>query len=451
MSALFGKVLIANRGVAAMRLSRTLRRLGIPYVAVFSEADKEMPYVTEADSAYCLGGNSARESYLNAGGLLKVMEVSGADALHPGYGFLAENAEFADRISAAGYTFIGPDPAHIALMGDKVRARAQMGELGIPLLPASGPLTATEDADVLQAARQVGFPLLVKPVAGGGGIGMRRVPAGGDVLAQVRAARRVATRAFGDDRLYLERHLERPRHIEFQIAGDGARVAGIFERDCSLQRRHQKVIEESPAPFIAPDACRRTEDRLGEALSQLRYRSLGTVEMLMDGAGDFYFLEMNTRLQVEHRVTEAVTGLDLVEMQLRLAAGAELSAILDETGPIRSGHAIEARIYAEDPERLLPSVGTVDTLALPEGPDVTVDTWLWRGAAVTPFYDPMLAVVVVHAPDRGRAVGRLKEVLSQTVIGGVKTNIPFLLRLLDAPEVEAGRYHTHFAEALVSQ
>jgi len=441
---MFDKVLIANRGVAAVRIARTLHRLGVAHVIVYSQADAQLPYVRDARESYCIGPGPARESYLDQDALLRVLAEAGCDAVHPGYGFLAENAGFARRVQAAGAAFVGPAPELVDLMGDKLNARRAMAAAGVPVLTASGPV-AGDDDDLQAEAQAVGYPLLVKASAGGGGIGMRRVDAPEALAAAVNRTRALAARTFGDDTVYLERRLDAARHVEFQIIGarDGM-VRALFERDCSVQRRHQKVIEESPAPRAARDRLHAMGERLAAALASMRYTSLGTVEMLMDSDGAFHFLETNTRLQVEHGVTEAITGIDLVEAQLRIAAGARLDEVLpQELGS--SGHALELRVYAEDPDRFLPSTGTLECFRVPHGEGVRVDSALQTGAAVTPFYDPMLALVIVHGADRDDAIARALAALDDFEVRGVKTNIEFLRRVLQSPAFREARHHVNLA------
>jgi acetyl-CoA carboxylase biotin carboxylase subunit len=442
----FRKVLVANRGVCAMRILRTLARMGIASVAVHSEADAALPHVAAAGESLCIGGPAARDSYLRGEALIAAARETGADAIHPGYGFLAENAAFARAVEAAGLTFIGPRPDHIAAMGDKVSSRARMAGAGIPLLPASGALAPEADAAAIAAA--IGYPLLVKATAGGGGIGMQKVMAPEALEGALRKARMLAERNFADGSVYLERWVEPARHVEFQMLGDGrGGVVSLFDRDCSVQRRHQKVIEETPAPFVDADAVAAMGERLRAALAGWSYASLGTVEMVMDGAGALHFLEMNTRLQVEHGVTEAVTGLDLVELQIRAAAGESIETLLPRP-PRLFGHAVEARIYAEDPVRFLPSPGRLDRFRAVEAAGVSVDAGYRQGNSVTPHYDPMLAIVIAHGRDRTAAIAALDRALAQFEVGGVSTNIAFLRRMLASPDFARGAHHTTLAEAM---
>ena len=438
---MFKKVLVANRGAIAARVIRCLREMGIASVAVYSEADAQAPYVAEADEAIALGPAPVLDSYLNAERVLGALEASGADALHPGYGFFAENPDFAARVERAGCRFIGPAPRWIEAMGHKTNARRLMESLGLPVSAASGVLGEGIEAAIAEA-RRIGFPVLIKAVRGGGGIGMTRAD---DEIALARnldRARALAARTFGDSELYLERLVERPRHVEFQVLGDAAGdVRHLYERDCSIQRRHQKVIEEAPAPGLERAFLDATAARMSGALARLGYDNIGTVETLHDAESGVRFLEMNTRLQVEHAVTEAISGVDLVRAQILAAAGARMAEILPDPVPLQ-GHAIEARVYAEDPVRFLPSPGTLTTFRPPKGDGVRVETGTREGAAVTPFYDPLLAKVVAHGRDRTEAIGSLRRALDGFAVEGVKTNIPFLLRALRHPPFVAGDVHT---------
>jgi acetyl-CoA/propionyl-CoA carboxylase, biotin carboxylase, biotin carboxyl carrier protein len=444
---MFGTVLVANRGEIAVRVIRTLRALGIGSVAVYSDADAGARHVREADVAVRLGPAPAAGSYLNIGAIVAAAGRTGAQAVHPGYGFLAENAAFARACAAAGLTFIGPPPAAIEAMGDKIRAKATVAAAGVPVVPGAGDPSMTE-RDLVTAAPGIGFPLLIKPSAGGGGKGMRLVRAGNELAAAIAGARREATAAFGDGTLLLERFIERPRHIEIQVFADRhGHTVHLGERECSLQRRHQKIIEEAPSPLL--DGARR--DAMGGAATEVArsvgYVGAGTVEFIVPGdrPDDFCFMEMNTRLQVEHPVTELVTGLDLVEWQLRVAAGEPLPLRQEE---IRlTGHAVEARVYAEDPARgFLPTGGTVLALAEPVGGHVRTDSGLTAGQDVTSSYDPMLAKVIAWAPDRDTALRRLRWALAATTVLGVTTNIAFLGALLTQPDVVAGRLDTGLVE-----
>jgi len=441
---LFSKILIANRGEIACRVIRTARRLGIATVAVYSEADRAALYVDLADEAWPIGPPPARDSYLNIGAILDVARNSGAEAVHPGYGFLSENAEFAEACAAAGVVFIGPPASAIRAMGSKAAARALMQRSGVPLVPGYH----GEDQDparLLDEAERIGFPVLIKAVAGGGGRGMRVVAGAAEFAAVLTGAKREAAGAFGDDRMLIEKYLLQPRHIEFQMFADShGNTIHLFERDCSIQRRHQKVLEEAPAPGL--DAKRRTA--MGKAavaaVRAVGYVGAGTVEFITDLDG-FYFIEMNTRLQVEHPITEMVTGLDLVEWQFRVAAGEALP--LDQRDLQLRGHAIEARVYAEDPDRgFLPQTGALHELRFPPIDIARVDTGVRRGDRVTPFYDPMIAKIIVWGEDRQAALERLRRALAETALLGVVTNLGLLVRIASHPQFAAGAVDTGFIE-----
>ncbi len=442
MSALFRKVLIANRGEIALRILRACRELGIATVAVHSTADATAMHVRLADESVCIGPPPASESYLNALSILAAAEITGADAIHPGYGFLAENADFAQMVIEHGFTFIGPSPEHLRIMGDKILAKKTAAELGLPVVPGTEEAIGS-DAEALAAAERIGFPLLIKAAAGGGGRGMTVVQNRSQLEEALRLARREAKLGFGDDRVYLERYLDRPRHIEIQVLGDlHGNLVHLGERDCTLQRRHQKVLEEAPA--AGPDETLRRA--LGAAAVRLAaaagYEGAGTVEFLLAPDGAFYFIEANTRLQVEHPVTEAITGLDLVEWQIRIAEGRPLPLAQDA---VRArGHAVEARLYAEDPAKgFLPSTGRLERLLLPEGlPGVRVDTGVRQGDAVTPFYDPLIAKIVVHGEDRMAALARLEAALDATAVLGPATNLAFLRRVVREPAFRAAAIDT---------
>ena len=439
----FQRVLVANRGEIAVRVIRTLRAMGIRSVAVFSDADADARHVNEADVAVNIGPAPARESYLDIDAVVAAAQRTGAQAVHPGYGFLSENAQFAAALQAAGIVFIGPPVGAIQTMGDKIAAKAAVSAFGVPVVPGISRPGLT-DEDLVAGAGEVGYPVLVKPSAGGGGKGMRVVQEPAELPAALASARREAAAAFGDDTLFLERFVLNPRHIEVQVLADGyGNVIHLGERECSLQRRHQKVIEEAPSPLL--DAA--TRARIGAAACDtarsVDYAGAGTVEFIVsaDRPDEFFFMEMNTRLQVEHPVTELVTGVDLVEQQVRIAAGEKLPIAQDEI--VLTGHAIEARVYAEDPSRgFLPTGGTVLGLAEPDGPGVRVDSGLARGSVIGSDYDPMLSKVIAHADDRAGALRALDRALSQTAVLGVATNIEFLRFLLADEDVAAGRLDT---------
>jgi len=442
---MFNKVLIANRGEIALRVIRACRELGISTVAVYSEADRESLHVRFADDDVCIGPPPSRLSYLRIPAIIAAAEITGADAIHPGYGFLAESAEFAERCAASNVTFIGPTAEQIRLMGDKAAARKVAQELEIPVVPGSpGPV---EDAAEAQAfAETIGFPVIIKAAAGGGGKGMR-VARDADTFAQAfQLARNEALAAFGNAEVYIEKYLARPRHVEIQVMGDRfGRVVHLGERDCSVQRRHQKLIEESPSPAMTPELRQRMGDAAVRASEHIGYQGAGTIEFLLDEDGSFYFMEMNTRIQVEHPVTEMVTNYDLVKEQIRVAAGEPVRLEL-KGGSVR-GHAIECRVNAEDPARnFQPSPGTITVYHPPGGPGVRVDTHIYAGYTVPPYYDSLLAKVIVHSNNRPEALARMNQALDSFILEGVTTTIPFLKRVIQHPDFVAGRVDTKFLE-----
>lgn len=438
---MFSKVVVANRGAVAARVLRALYAMGIKSVAVYSEADYGAPYLEMASETYAIGASPAADSYLNQDTLLALLKKANADALHPGYGFLSENAGFAQRVTDAGVKFIGPSPQWIEAMGHKTRARDIAAEHGMPMAKGTDVLPA-EPARILAAARSIGYPVLVKPAAGGGGIGMLPAKDESELLAVVERSQSMASRGFGNAEVYLERLLEKPRHIEFQVLGDqhGSAVH-LFERDCSVQRRHQKVIEEATAPAIPRSEIEAIATQVTAMVKNMGYDNIGTVEMLRGADGSFNFLEMNTRLQVEHGVTEAITGVDLVQAQIRSAAGDKLADILPAKIEIK-GHAIQARVYAEDPKNFYPSPGKLTVFRPPQEPTIRVDTGYAEGRDVTPFYDPMLAKVIVHAATREAAIDRLIEALTAFDIQGLKNNIPAVLTILRSEQFRDGAVHT---------
>jgi len=443
----FHKVLIANRGEIALRIQRACRELGIPTVAVHSTADTDAMHVRLADESVCIGPPPARDSYLNVPALLSAAAVTGADAIHPGYGFLSENARFAEMVEAHGMTFIGPSPAHIRMMGDKIAAKAAMASLGVPLVPGSDGAVADMD-EARAVAGRIGYPVLVKAAAGGGGRGMKVALAADELEEAWTVARTEARTAFGDDAVYIEKYLDRPRHIELQVMADAhGNVVHFGERDCSLQRRHQKLLEEAGSPALTSVA----RDSLGAVvtagLRKLGYRNAGTLEFLYQN-GQFAFIEMNTRLQVEHPVTEMVCGVDLVREQLRVAAGQELG--YEQADVEFRGHAIECRVTAEDPETFVPTPGRVDVFHAPGGLGVRVDSALYAGYVVPPYYDSMVAKLIVHAPTRPEAIARMRRALGEFAIQGIKTTLPLHRRIMDAPEFVAGEYTIHWLERFVS-
>jgi acetyl-CoA carboxylase biotin carboxylase subunit len=442
---MFRKVLIANRGEIAVRIIRACQEMGIATVAVYSEADAGALHVALADEAVAIGPPPPRESYLRGDRIVAAAVARGCDAIHPGYGFLSENPDFAEVVTNAGITFIGPSAAAMRLMGSKTSARAVMQAAGVPVVP--GYQASQADRDLLAAAQEIGFPVLVKATAGGGGKGMRVVHQAEDLPHALESARREAANAFGDDRIYLEKLIARPHHVEFQVFGDAhGNVVHLFERECSVQRRHQKIVEETPSPLLDDDLRRRMGEAAVAAVRAAGYGNAGTLEFLVDERRNFYFLEMNTRLQVEHPVTELVTGVDLVKLQLRVAAGAPLPFRQEELH--QRGHAIECRIYAEDPaNQFLPAIGKVLLAVEPVGPGVRVDAGVTSGDEVTLHYDPMIAKLVVLGENRADAIGKMRWALRHyVVLGDVVTNIPFLSAVLAHPRFQAGDTTTDFVE-----
>jgi acetyl-CoA carboxylase biotin carboxylase subunit len=445
---LFGKVLIANRGEIALRVQRACRELGIPTVAVHSTADAEAMHVRLSDESVCIGPPSARDSYLNMASILSAAHVTGADAIHPGYGFLSENAAFAEMVEAHGLTFIGPSPDHIRMMGDKITAKAAMMRLGVPLVPGSDGALSDLDA-AREVAARVGYPVLIKAAAGGGGRGMKVAESEDELSEAWHVARTEARAAFGNDEVYLEKYLDRPRHIELQILADNhGHVVHLGERDCSLQRRHQKILEEAGSPALT--AAER--DEIGAtattALRQLGFRNAGTLEFLYQDR-QFAFIEMNTRLQVEHPVTEMVCGIDLVREQIRIAAGEPLG--YTQADIEFSGHAIECRVNAEDPETFMPTPGRIQAYHAPGGLGVRVDSALYAGYFVPPYYDSMIAKLIVHAPTRPQAIARLRRALEEFAVLGIKTTLPLHQRIVEDPQFQAGDYTIHWLEKFVAE
>ena len=441
---MFKKVLIANRGEIALRVIRACREMGVETVAVYSEADRESLHVRFADDDVCIGPAPARDSYLRIPHLIAAAEITGADAIHPGYGFLAENAEFAETCAASNITFIGPTPVQIRTMGDKAAARAAMIANGVPVVPGSpGPVEDVDEA--LGFAESIGFPVIIKAAAGGGGKGMRVARDADDFARSFQLARSEALSAFGNGSVYVEKYLERPRHIEFQILGDShGNVIHLGERDCSVQRRHQKLIEESPSPAMTPDLRKKMGDAAVKGAKSINYVGAGTIEMLLDEDGSYYFMEMNTRIQVEHPVTEMITGVDLVKEQIRVAAGEPLSITAT---PEMRGHVIECRINAEDPNRnFQPSPGKIDVFHPPGGNGVRIDTHAYAGYTVPPFYDSMIAKLICHGRDRAEALAKMRVALDTFIVQGVSTTIPFLGRVMADPHFVEGAVHTKFLE-----
>ncbi len=442
---MFKKVLIANRGEIALRVIRACKELGVETVAVYSEADRESLHVRFADDDVCIGRAPSRDSYLNIPRLIAAAEITGADAIHPGYGFLAENAEFAEKVSASNIAFIGPSPDQIRQMGDKAAARSLAKAQGVPTVPGSpGPVESPEAGQ--QVAGEIGFPVIIKAAAGGGGKGMR-VAVDADQFAQAfTLAKQEALAAFGSGEVYIEKYLARPRHIEIQIMGDAhGKVMHLCERDCSVQRRHQKLVEEAPSPVVDQTLRQDIGDAAVKLASSIGYVGAGTIEFLLDEDGSFYFMEMNTRIQVEHPVTEMCTNFDLVKEQISVASGAPLSFVMN--GHRLRGHAIECRVNAEDPSRnFQPSPGLITAYHPPGGPGVRVDTHIYAGYTVPPYYDSLLAKVIVHGNTRTEALARMRQALDSFIIEGVTTTIPFLGRVMRHPDFVAGKVDTKFLE-----
>jgi acetyl-CoA carboxylase biotin carboxylase subunit len=439
----FEKILIANRGEIALRIHRACKEMGIATVAVHSEADAQAMHVRLADESVCIGPASAAKSYLNIPQIIAACEITGAQAVHPGYGFLSENARFAEIVEAHGYTFIGPKPEHIRLMGDKISAKRAVKAAGLPVVPGTD--CAVEDPnEALAAAEAIGFPVLIKAAAGGGGRGMKVAVDRAALPEALATAQAEAKAAFGDGSVYLERYLSGPRHIEIQVIADAfGAVVHLGERDCSLQRRHQKVLEEAPSPAIDAPTRERIGRRVTEAIAKFGYLGVGTVEFLYDN-GEFYFIEMNTRLQVEHPVTEAVTDIDLVREQIRIAAGLPLSFRQEEV--VFEGHAIECRINAENPRTFTPSPGLITDFHAPGGPGVRLDSAIYAGYNFPHDYDSLAGKLIVHGRDRAECIARMKRCLGEMVIGGIETTIPLLQDLLAQPDIVAGDYDIHWLE-----
>jgi acetyl-CoA carboxylase biotin carboxylase subunit len=446
---MFKKILIANRGEIALRIICACRELGIKTVAVYSEADENSLHVRFADEDVCIGPARSADSYLSVPAVLSAAEITGADAIHPGYGFLAESAYLAEVCEACHIRFIGPAPNVIRLLGDKARARRAMKKAGVPILPGSdGPVDSEEKA--LKIAKDIGYPVIIKATAGGGGRGMRVVTIPSDLPHAFKTAQREAEAAFGVGDVYIEKYVESPRHIEFQILGDqhGA-VVHLGERECSIQRRHQKLVEESPSPALSEKVRRKMGAVVIDAAKAVQYTNAGTFEFLMDKSGRFYFMEANTRLQVEHPVTEMVTGIDIVKEQIRIAAGGRLSFKQSEV--TFTGHSIECRINAEDPDTFVPSPGVIHVFSVPGGPGVRVETFAHSECTISPHYDSMIAKIIVHGRDRQEAIARMRRTLEMTVIEGIKTNIPMHLKILAEADFAAGRLSTSFMERFLNR
>lgn len=442
---MFRKILIANRGEIALRVLCACQELGIRTVAVYSEADRNSLHVRFADEAVCIGPARSSESYLNIPHVISAAEITNVDAIHPGYGFLSENANFAEVCEASHITFIGPSPEVIRMMGEKDRARRELSAAGLPIIPGS-PGVVPDEETALKLAAEIGYPVLIKAAEGGGGRGMRVVHKKDDLPSAFQTARHESQQAFGSPNVYLEKLIERPRHIEFQVIGDKhGNVMHLRERECSIQRRHQKIIEESPSPALDARTRDAMGDRVAKALAKIGYSNAGTVEFLRDEASqDLYFIEVNARIQVEHPVTEMVSGVDLVKAQIRLATGEKLAEVVGK--PRFHGHAIECRINAEDPETFAPSAGRITAFRVPGGPGVRVDTAVYSEAVVPPYYDSLVAKLIAFGDDRAEAIARMSRALDQFVVEGIKTSIPLHKKILDEPDFAAGKLDTHFLD-----
>ncbi|MGG4775363.1 acetyl-CoA carboxylase biotin carboxylase subunit [Alcaligenaceae bacterium 429] len=446
---MFDKILIANRGEIALRIQRACREMGIKTVVVHSDVDREAKYVRLADESVCIGPAQARDSYLSMPAIISAAEVTDAEAIHPGYGFLAENADFAERVEKSGFVFIGPRPETIRLMGDKVTAKKTMIEAGVPVVPGSAGALPDDPQEIIRIARDIGYPVIVKASGGGGGRGMRVVFTEGSLLTAVATTRTEAAAAFNNPEVYMEKYLENPRHIEIQVMADGGRNAvWLGERDCSMQRRHQKVIEEAPAPGIARKLIERIGDRCVEACKKLGYRGAGTFEFLYEN-GEFYFIEMNTRIQVEHTVTEMITGLDLIQEQIKIAAGEKFT--LRQRDIVFEGHSIECRINAEDPFKFIPSPGKITNWHTPGGPGVRMDSHVYSGYTVPPNYDSMIAKLITYGATREQAIARMSIALSEMVVEGIKTNIPLHRELMQDGAFREGGASIHYLEQKLAQ
>jgi len=444
---MFRKILIANRGEIALRVICACKELGIQTAAVYSEADRNSLHVRYADEAICIGPARSADSYLNIPHVISAAEIANVDAIHPGYGFLSENANFAEVCEASHITFIGPSAESIRLMGEKDRARRAMADAGLPIVPGSEGVIPDEDT-AERASAEIGFPVMIKATAGGGGRGMRVAHAKDELLPLFRAARTEAQQAFGSSDVYLEKFIERPRHIEFQVLADRhGKVMHLGERECSIQRRHQKLIEESPSPAVSPELRSEIGARVVAALEKIGYSNAGTVEFIMDESGELHFIEMNTRIQVEHPVTEWISGVDLVKAQILLAAGERVDDVVGE--PRLEGHSIECRINAEDPDTFIPSAGRITAFHIPGGTGVRVDTAAYTDAVIPPYYDSLIAKLIVHGKDRNEAISRMRRALEMFIIEGIKTSIPLHRRIVADQEFVAGNLDTHFLERMI--
>lgn len=441
---MFEKIVIANRGEIALRVWRACRELGIKTVAVFSEADRDLKHVRLADEAVCIGPAPSALSYLNIPAIISAAEVTDAQAIHPGYGFLSENADFSEKVSQSGFVFIGPRADTIRLMGDKISAKKAMLEAGIPCVPSNGDALSDNDEANLKLAREIGYPVIIKAAGGGGGRGMRTVHTEAALINSISLTKGEAGAAFGNDTVFMEKFLEDPRHIEFQVLADShGNAIHLGERDCSMQRRHQKVVEEAPAPGITAEQRKMIGERCAQACVKIGYLGAGTFEFLYEN-GEFYFIEMNTRVQVEHPVTEMITGFDIVKEQLRIAYGLPLSITQDQ---VRfTGHAIECRLNAEDPKTFMPCPGIIDQFHMPGGPGIRCETHIYNGYKVPAYYDSMIGKLIAHGDDRNSAIARMKTALSEMVIDGIKTNIPLQQNIMADSAFELGSQNIHYLE-----
>lgn len=442
--AMFDKILIANRGEIALRVQRACRELGIRTVAVHSEADREAKYVKLADESVCIGPAPSSQSYLNVPAVISAAEVTDAQAIHPGYGFLSENADFAERVEQSGFVFIGPRAETIRLMGDKVSAKDAMRKAGVPCVPGSEGALPDDPSEIIKIAKQIGYPVIIKAAGGGGGRGMRVVHTEAALLTSVNMTKAEAQAAFGNPMVYMEKYLEKPRHIEIQILADQhGNAVFLGERDCSMQRRHQKIIEEAPAPLLNARLRDKIGERCAEACRKIKYRGAGTFEFLYEN-GEFYFIEMNTRIQVEHPVTESITDIDLVLEQIRIAAGGELPAKQSDIAII--GHAIECRINAENPQTFRPSPGRITQFHPPGGLGVRIDSAVYQGYVIPPYYDSLVGKLIVHGKTRGECLMRLRRALDEMVVDGIETTLPLFRALVREPDIIEGDYHIHWLE-----
>ena len=445
---MFGKILIANRGEIALRVLRACTEMGIATVAVHSTADADAMHVKLADESVCIGPPQAKDSYLNVPALLAACEITGAEAVHPGYGFLAENARFAEILIDHGVQFIGPKPEHIRIMGDKIEAKRTAKKLGIPCVPGSDG-GVTDDEEAARVAKDIGYPVLIKAAAGGGGRGMKVARSEQELSSALSTARSEARAAFGDDAVYIEKYLGTPRHIEVQVLGDGkGNAIHLGERDCSLQRRHQKVLEEAPSPIITPEQRERIGETCAQAMRDMKYLGAGTIEFLYEN-GEFYFIEMNTRIQVEHPVTEAITGVDLIEEQIRVAAGLPMS--VTQADIVLKGHAIECRVNAEHPRTFRPSPGRITNWHVPGGPGVRIDSAVYQGYSIPPYYDSLVGKLIVTAGTREECLKRLARALDEFVVEGIETTLPLFRELVNNDDIKRGAYDIHWLEHFLAE